>query len=136
MESLAELFGQIVSNDEAIEKAAAEEAVSELTGDVDVDDGDEILKTAQEYDAAGRIMARAFMGEMLKEAMPKDEEEKDYEKEDGKDKDKEDEKDKDKKKKKYPPGMEAMMEEKKAALKQRMQEDPEFARQMIEHYGR
>ena len=134
MESLADLYKDIVSQDEVIEKEAAEAAVAELAGDGDGDD-DGVVKMAQEYDAAGRIMARAFMSEMVKEAVPKDEEQNEGEEDKGEKDDKDKDKDKDKKKKKFPPGMEAMMAEKKAALKQRMQEDPEFARQMVERYG-
>jgi hypothetical protein len=126
MATLADLYNQIAATDQEIEKIAGEEAVAELFEQHEEFDED-TEKVAAEYDAAGRLMARAYFSEMLKEAA---EDEKDEEK------DEEDEEDKDKKKKKkLPPGMEAMMAEKKAALKQRMLEDPEFAQAMFERYG-
>ena len=127
MASLADLYNQIASADEEIEKIAGEEAVSELYEE-DFDDSTE--KVAAEYDAAGRLMARSFFSEMLKAAAEDEEGKKDEDEED------EDEEGKDKKKKKkLPPWMESKMEEKKAALKQRMLDDPEFAQAMFERYG-
>ncbi|MHC4644912.1 MAG: hypothetical protein ACYTBJ_05390 [Planctomycetota bacterium] len=137
MASLAELYGQIVATDEEIVKVAGAEAVQELIEEHGGGyDEDGTMKIAAEYDAAGRIMARAYFDEMQKEAMPRPgESEEDYKKRmkgEGKD----DEKDeKDEKKKKYPEGMAAMMAEKKAALKQRMLDDPEFAQAMFEQYA-
>lgn len=134
MASLADLYNQIADYDAEIEKVAAEEAVSELFETEDNGFEDNTMKVAAEYDAAGRIMARAYFSEMLKSASD-DEDEDD---EDGmKEKEDKDEDDKKKKKKKgLPPGMEEMMEEKKAAYKQRMLEDPEFAQAMFERYSR
>ena len=125
MSSLADLYNQIAATDEVIEKIAGEEAVSELFEQHDGFDED-TEKVAAEYDAAGRIMARAYFSEMLKSAMPEGED---------KDEEEEDEKDKKKKKKNLPPWMEEKMSEKKAALKQRMLEDPEFAQAMFDQYG-
>lgn len=130
MASLSDLYNQIASTDEEVEKLAAEEAIAELQEEHGgaVGDDDETIKMAAEYDAAGRIMARAYFDEMMKAAQEEGEKEEKEEKE-------ESEEDKEKKKKKgLPPAFAAALAEKKAALKQRMLEDPKFAQAMIEHY--
>lgn len=131
--SLADLYNQIVETDEEIEKMAAQEAVEEVMGDVGYEEDYETVKLASEYDAAGRILARGFFDEMLKEAQEGMEDE-----EEGKDKEKkedEEEEGKDKKKKKgLPAAFQAALAEKKAAYLEAMQNDPEYAAQLIAHF--
>lgn len=138
MASLAELYDGLVTVDEDLEKQAAEEAIQELIeeGSVGTDDSDEeTMKIAAEYDAAGRIMARAYFSEMLKAAQEEAEEESKGEEEKEEKEEGEDKEEKKKKKGKgLPPAFAKALAEKKAAYKQRMLEDPEFAQAMIEHY--
>jgi hypothetical protein len=126
--SLADLYNQIVETDEEIEKIAAQEAIEEVLGSHYGND-DEAVKLASEYDAAGRILARGFFDEMLKEAQAGMEEE-DEEKEE-KEEDKEDKK---KKKKGLPAALQAALAEKKAAYIEAMQNDPDYAAQLIAHF--
>lgn len=126
--SLADLYNQIVETDEEIEKMAAQEAVEEVTQQYPQKD-DETIKLASEYDAAGRILARGFFDEMLKEAQAE-------EAEDEEDKEKGEEEDKEKKKKKgLPAALQAALAEKKAAYLEAMQNDPEYAAQLIAHFS-
>lgn len=126
--SLADLYNQIVETDEEIEKMAAQEAVEEVTQQYPQED-DEIIKLASEYDAAGRLLARGFFDEMLKEAQAE-------EAEDEEDKEKGEEEDKEKKKKKgLPAALQAALAEKKAAYLEAMQNDPEYAAQLIAHFS-
>jgi len=142
MASLASLYESLVTVDEDLEKQAAEEALEELIGDGSLGESDdeETVKVASEYDAAGRLMARSYFNEMMKAAEAEVEEESKSEEEKEKkegDEDEEEDKDKDKKKKKgkgLPPAFAQALAEKKAAYKQRMLEDPEFAQEMIERY--
>ena len=121
--SLADLYSQIVDTDEEIEKMAAQEAVEEVIGE-EYEEEDETVKLAAEYDAAGRILARGFFDEMLKEAQEEGEEE---------DEEEEDE-EKKKKKKGLPAAFQAALAEKKAAYLEAMHNDPEYAAQLIAHF--
>lgn len=126
--SLADLYNQIVETDEEIEKMAAQEAVEEVMQEYAPEDDDETVKLAAEYDAAGRILARGFFDEMLKEAQAEEEGEE-------KEKEEEGEEDKEKKKKKgLPAAFQAALAEKKAAYLEAMQNDPEYAAQLIAHF--
>lgn len=125
--SLADLYNQIVDTDEEIEKMAAQEAVEELI-QYDPETEDETVKLAAEYDAAGRILARGFFDEMLKEAQAEEEEG------EGKEEDKEEDEDKKKKKKGLPAALQAALAEKKAAYLEAMQNDPDYASQLIAHF--
>lgn len=124
--SLADLYSQIVETDEEIEKIAAQEAVEEAIGaQYGYEDEDETVKLASEYDAAGRILARGFFDEMLKEAQAEEEEEDEEEDEEGRGK---------KKKKGLPAAFQAALAEKKAAYLEAMQNDPDYAAQMIAYF--
>lgn len=128
--SLADIYNQIVETDEEIEKIAAQEAVEEVLHGYQPEE-DETIKLAAEYDAAGRILARGFFDEMLKEAQEDMEEEG----EDKEKKKKEDEEEgKEKKKKGLPAALQAALAEKKAAYLEAMQNDPEYAAQLIAHF--
>lgn len=125
--SLADLYNQIVDTDEEIEKMAAYEAVEEIIQG-DPEEEDETVKLASEYDAAGRILARGFFDEMMKEAQAEAEEEGE-----GKEEEEEDE-DKKKKKKGLPAALQAALAEKKASYLEAMQNDPDYAAQLIAHF--
>lgn len=140
--SLADVYQGLVAVDEDLEKQAAEQAVQELSGEFAADSDDtETVKVAAEYDAAGRLMARSFFDEMSKAAAEEEAAAADEEDEEGKDKKKEEGKDKKKEegsedgKKKLPPALAAALAEKKAAFKQEMLSNPEFAKQMFQRYG-
>lgn len=122
--SLADLYNQLVETDEEIEKEAAFEAVQEFADDGGYED--DAVKMAAEYDAAGRILARGFFSEMLKEAAEAEEGEEDEEEKKKKKKEEEGEG--------VPAGLRAMMAEKKAAYLEAMQNDPEYAAQLIAHF--
>lgn len=125
--SLADLYNQIVETDEEIEKVAAQEAVEEVLHGYQPEE-DETIKLAAEYDAAGRILARGFFDEMMKEAQE------DMEEDEGKKKKEDEEEGKDKKKKGLPAALQAALAEKKAAYLEAMQNDPEYAAQLIAHF--
>lgn len=126
--SLTEIYEDIAAADEEIEKIAAQEALEEYVSDEYYEEDEDTVKIASEYDAAGRILARGFFEEMLKEAAEEAEEGDKEEEED------EEEKDKKKKKKGVPPALQAMMEEKKAFYLDAMRNDPEYADQLIAHF--
>lgn len=128
MGSLMEIYQQIESADDELEKQAELEAVEDILGDHAEQTDEDTMKIAAEYDAAGRIMARSFFDEMLKSAQEEEEEEGE---EDEKKKKEEDEK---KKKKGLPPALASAMAEKKASIVARMQEDPEYAQELIARY--
>ena len=130
MTTLTDLYDQLQAADYDVEKLAAEEAVSELYEESQGVDED-IIKMAAEYDEAGRALARSYFGEMLKSAMPEEDKEEEDEEEDDEKKKKEE----DLKKKGLPPALAAAISEKKAAYKQRMLEDPEFAQAMFERFS-
>ena len=74
MGSLWDVYNQLAESDDEMDKVAALEAVEEFIGSEESEDvNDDLLKTAAEYDAAGRIMARGFMEEMIKSAMAEEE---------------------------------------------------------------
>lgn len=141
--SLVDFYEKLASADQVepeiteddLLKMAMDEAVIELANEMEdnsepeIDEG--VIKTAQEYDAAGRIMARGFFAEMLKQAQEneegKEEEEKGEEDED-------EEKKKKEKAKGLPPALAAAMKEKTAQIKQAMLEDPKFAEQVLAQY--
>jgi hypothetical protein len=141
MASLSDLYNSLVSVDEDLEKQAAEEALEELIGDGSFSESydEETVKVASEYDAAGRLMARSYFNEMMKAAEAEVEEEskaeEEKEKKEGDEEEDEDEKKKKKGGKKLPPAFAQALAEKKAAYKQRMLEDPEFAQAMYERYS-
>jgi hypothetical protein len=131
MGSLWDVYNQLTETDEELEKAAALEAVEEFIESEGSDVDEDLLKTAAEYDAAGRIMARGFMEEMIKSAMAEEEAEKKEEKGKGEEEEEEEGKDKKKKEKSLPP----WMAEKKAAYLQAMREDPEYRDQLIAYFS-
>jgi hypothetical protein len=120
MSSLTELYEEIVAQDQ--EKYASETE--------SYDNEEETVKIAQEYDAAGRIMCRAFFDEMFKTAqegaLPPEEEKSEEEK-----KKKEEEK---KKKGAAPANIEQMLAEKKASIMERMGQDSDYAQQLVAKY--
>ena len=126
MSSLSELYQQMVSVDEDIEKTAEYDAVSEM---FENNVPEESMKIAAEYDAAGRIMARAYFDEMLKAAAEEmdDEENKDEDEDEKKKKE-------DAKKKGLPPGLASALAEKKASIMDRMQQDPAYAQELFNRY--
>lgn len=131
-EKIAAADNQEPELDDELLKVAMDQAVMELAEEAQQEEFDDsILKTAAEYDAAGRIMARAFFDEMLKEAQDNEEEEK---KEEEEGKEKEEEKEKEKKKKGLPPALAAAMKEKTAQIKAAMLKDPEFAERVLAQY--
>jgi hypothetical protein len=134
MASLSDLYNSLVSIDEDLEKQAAEEALEELINDGSLGESndEETIKVASEYDAAGRLMARSYFNEMMKAAEAEVEEESKAEEE--KEEKEEGEDEKKKKGKKLPPAFAQALAEKKAAYKQRMLEDPEFAQALYERY--
>lgn len=134
--SLVDFYNEMTSadivDDDELTKIALDAAVEELIEEAEQPEiDDNIIKTAAEYDAAGRIMARAFFSEMLKEAQAENEEEEEEEKEE----EEEEEKKKKKKKGALPPALAAALGEKKAMFKQAMLEDPEFAEQVLAYYA-
>ena len=131
MASLAELYTTLIEADDQLEKQAAQQAVEEVVDEYGQPSDDETVKVAAEYDAAGRIMARAYADELFKLAQEEgaEEEEEEEEEEEGKDKGKEK-----KKGKALPPALAAALAEKKAQIKQAMLEDPEFAQALIQQY--
>lgn len=133
--SLADLYNEMTSVDDDIEKYAGIDAVEELIDEINGGGyvEDETVKIAEEYDAAGRIMARSYLDEILKFAADAEEGEDET--------DKESEEDKKRrlaeeaKKKGVPPQVLAAMAEKKAEFKQQMIEDPEYAQAMFDWYN-
>jgi len=134
MTSLAELYAEIENEDNGmgeIEKVAGLEAVEELFSQPQEDD--EAIKLASEYDAAGRIMARGFIDDLLKSAA---EAEEGKDEEDDEEEEEEDRKRKEGAKKRgIPPQFLSAMAEKKAEFVQDMINDPEYAQEMIDWYN-
>lgn len=64
MSTLADLYMQIASNDEVVEDDFDKVAAAAALGEYDEEVG--VEKIAEEYDAAGRIMARGFYDEFQK----------------------------------------------------------------------
>lgn len=135
MASLWDVYEQLTEQDDQLEKQAALEAVEEFVGEQQGEPDEDLLKMAAEYDAAGRIMARSFMEEMMKSAQAEmadeekeEKEEKKEEKKEGKGEEKEEGK---KEGKKLPP----WLAEKKAHYLQAMKEDPEYAQQLIAYFS-
>jgi len=131
MTSLAELYAEIEEEDNGmgeIEKIAGLEAVEDLFSE-SYDDNDDAEKLASEYDAAGRIMARGFIDDLLKAAAEEEDDKDESEDEDERRKKEE------AKKKGIPPQVLAAMAEKKAEFIQDMVSDPEYAQEMISWYN-